>query len=235
MLVRRAADCEAEIVCFPEHWLGVETSERVSDLIEYVRDLARRFNITIIAGGLIEHLSDGIFVTAPVVDQCGRLVGRQKKIHLFGGEKAKATPGSEYQIFESDKVKFGVMVCYDAVFPETARIFALKGAEMLFVPSRILKTGIQPWHLYLTTRCLENRLPIVAANVVYPPRYLGHSIILDVKEDAKTGVVHPTALSTGGESFEAILSEVNIQTSRELREARLKERRPSTYGLLSEL
>lgn len=213
--------------------MGEETPNRVSNLIELMRDLARKFSTTIIAGGFFERLTDGIFVTAPIVDHHGRLMGRQRKVHLFGYEKSIAKPGSEYPIFESGNVKFGVIVCHDAVFPEVARIFALEGAEILFAPSRIMKAGIQPWHLYLTTRCLENRLPIVAANVLYPPRFLGHSIILDLSEDAKTGVVYPNVLSIGGESSGAIMGEVNIHAARRLRDARLKERKPSTYELLS--
>ena len=233
-LINKAVEGEAEFLCFPEHWLGEETPKSVSELIELMREQARRFNVTIIAGGFFEQLPDGIYVTAPVIDPNGHLVGRQRKIHLFGDEKAKAKPGSEHVVFDVNNLKFGVMVCYDTVFPEVARTFAIKGVEMVFVPSRILNAGTQPWHLYLMTRCLENRLPIVASNLVWPPRHSGHSMILDLRQDSESTVVYPNVLSTGEESFAAVVAEVNLDTARKLRESRLKERRPNTYRVLSE-
>jgi len=233
-LVSQAVGGGAEFLCFPEHWLGEETPDSISNMIELMKNLASRFGVTIITGGFYEELPDGTYVTAHVVDPQGRLVGRQKKIHLFGDEKAKAKPGSSYMIFDVQNVKFGVMICYDAVFPEVARVFALQGAEVVFVPSRILVAGTHPWHLYLLTRCLENRLPLVASNLVWPPRYLGRSIVLDLRQDAESKVVYPNVLKIGGESFEATVAEVDLEIAKIHRALRLSERRPSVYSLLSE-
>ena len=228
-LISEAVIREAKILCFPEHWLEEENQNAVLSTLDLMRKLARKFSVTIIAGGFYEELEDGTYVTAPVVDPCGHLVGRQRKVHLFGAEKARARPGSEYVLFDVDRVRFGVIVCYDAVFPEVARTFALKGAEILFVPSRILKAGNEPWSVYLSTRCLENRLPVVASNVVWPPRYSGHSMILGLRQDSDSKIVYPNPLATGGESPEALVADLDLETARKLRESRLAERRPIAY------
>lgn len=232
-LVKKAVSGGAEFLCFPEHWTREETPDSVSHIIELMKNLARRYKVTMVTGGFFEEFSEGTYVTAPVVDPQGRILGRQKKIHLFGAEKSRARPGSDYEIFNVDHVTFGVMVCYDAAFPEVARALAVKGVDMVFVPSRILAAGIQPWHLYLSARCLENRLPIVAPNLVWPPRYLGHSTIIDLRRDPESTIVYPNPLAIGGESPAVLVSELNLESARGLRESRLRERRPETYGLVT--
>ncbi|MEM3004444.1 MAG: carbon-nitrogen hydrolase family protein [Candidatus Bathyarchaeia archaeon] len=232
-LVERAAAAGADFLCFPEHWPREETENSVPKIIELMRELARRYGVTIIPGGFFEELQNGTYVTAPVVDPQGRILGRQKKIHLFGFEKSKAKPGFDIEVFSVQHVNFGVMICYDAAFPEVARVLALKGAEIVFVPSRISAAGIQPWHLYLSARCLENRLPMVAPNVVQPPRYVGYSIILDLKIEPESSVIYPDSL-VGGESPDVFVSDVDLQSARKLRISRLRERRPETYRLIAE-
>jgi predicted amidohydrolase len=86
--------------------------------------------------------------------------------------------------------------------------------------------------LYLSTRCLENRLPLVASNTVSSRRYSGRSVILVPKQDSDSKIVYSKALATGGESQEVLVANLDLETARNLRESRLAERRPSTYRLL---
>lgn len=231
-LTDKAVSNGAKFLCFPEHYLSQETEESVLNILELMRKQARKYNITIIAGGFYERLSDGIVVTAPVVNPQGQFIGRQEKIHLFGKEKAKAKPGSDYRIFNVGDVKFGVIICYDLVFPEVARILALKGADMIFVPSKIIETGIEPWHLYLSARCLENRFPLIGANLIWPPKYSGHSKIVDLQYDNQSNITITKAVAVGGESQEVLIADVNLKAAAELREKRIRERRPNTYRFL---
>ncbi|MGB6680646.1 MAG: carbon-nitrogen hydrolase family protein [Candidatus Bathyarchaeia archaeon] len=231
-LTDRAASNGAKFLCFPEHYLSEETEESVLNILELMKKQARKHSITIIVGGFYERLSDGIYVTSPVVNPQGQLIGRQEKIHLFGKEKDRAKPGSDYRIFNVGDVKFGIIICYDLVFPEVARILALKGADMVFVPSRIFETGIGPWHLYLSARCLENRVPLIGANLIWPPKYLGHSRIFDLQYDNQSDITITRAVAVGGESQEVLIADVNLKAAAELREKRFRERRPNTYRFL---
>jgi len=231
-LTDRAASNGAKFLCFPEHYLSEETEDSVLSILELMKKQARKHNITIIVGGFYERLSDGIYVTAPVVNPQGQLIGRQEKIHLFGKEKDRAKPGSDYRIFNVGDVKFGIIICYDLVFPEVARILALNGADMVFVPSRIIETGIEPWHLYLSARCLENRVPLIGANLIWPPKYIGHSKIFDLQYDHQSDITITRAVAVGGESQEVLIADVNLKAAAELREKRFRERRPNTYKFL---
>ena len=77
-----------------------------------------------------------------VYDADGSYLGKYRKTHIPDSpqyhEKFYFTPGDlGYPVF---KTKFGVIavgICWDEWFPEVARIFALKGAEVLFYPSAI--------------------------------------------------------------------------------------------------
>ena len=70
------------------------------------------------------------------------------------------------------------------VFPNVANILAKKGAQVLFSPSRIVRRGIIPWQMYVQVRSLENRIPILAANVENK-RFGGNSLIVDLSENNK--------------------------------------------------
>ena len=50
-------------------------------------------------------------------------------------------------------------------FQMVANTLVKKGAQVLFSPSRIVRRGIEPWQMYVQVRALENRIPILAANV----------------------------------------------------------------------
>ena len=44
-----------------------------------------------------------------------------------------------------------------------SRALARKGADIVFFPSKISKKGIEPWHMYVQVRALENRIPVRSA------------------------------------------------------------------------
>ena len=67
----------------------------------------------------------------------------------------------------------------------------------LFPPSRIVRRGIEPWQMYVQVRALENRVPILAANIENH-RFGGNSIIVDLSENNKVVTTKITRLN--GES-----------------------------------
>lgn len=44
-------------------------------------------------------------------------------------------PGDDFFVWNTDISKLGIMVCFDAQFPKSARLLALKGAEINMVPT----------------------------------------------------------------------------------------------------
>ena len=83
------------------------------------------------------------------------------------------------------------------VFPKVANTLVKKGAQVLLSPSRIVRRGIEPWQMYVQVRALENRVPILAANIENR-RFGGDSLVVDLTENNKVVTTKITKLN--GES-----------------------------------
>ena len=143
------------------------------------------------------------------------IVGVQEKIHPFDYERDRVTPGTEAKIFRVNGISFGVVICYDMVFPTVTRTLARKGAEIILAPSRIVKEGLTPWHMYVQVRALENRIPIVAANV-HNQKFGGRSMIVDLQLGRI--VTTDVRILDGGQCLATVdLDLVRYKTSRESR------------------
>ena len=61
---------------------------------------------------------------------------KQYKIHITPSEKKwwGVQSGNQIKVFDTDKGKVAILICYDAEFPELARIAVSKGAKILFIP-----------------------------------------------------------------------------------------------------
>ncbi|MEA2249538.1 MAG: hypothetical protein QOH46_4067 [Solirubrobacteraceae bacterium] len=88
-----------------------------------------------LAGGFCERDGDALFNTAVVVGPEGVLL-HYRKLQLFREEKHAFTPGDlGLPVVVTPLGTLGVCLCYDLRFPEIARILALKGAELICVPT----------------------------------------------------------------------------------------------------
>ena len=90
----------------------------------------------VVIGGFCEPAPDGgVYNSAVVVDGTGvRAVYR--KIHLWDTEKNFFTPGpAAPPIVETAYGRIAVVICYDLEFPELTRSVALRGADLLAVPT----------------------------------------------------------------------------------------------------
>ena len=179
----------------PEQWLK---NNHVSDwdfqFLEF-KKIAKDFGMTIIPGAFYETKKGKTSIVSPIIGPKGEIIGKQEKIHPFDYEKDNVKPGKEAKIFKT-ACKFGVVICYDMVFPKVANTLARKGAQILLSPSRIVKRGIEPWQMYVQVRALENRIPILAANVTNH-RFGGNSLIVDLAENNK--VVTTKIIKLSGE------------------------------------
>ncbi len=229
-LAKEAAEKEADIICLPEHWLPEKTIPASMSPIPGLQSLAEEYGVGVIGGAFYEMVKGQTHLSSPVIGSDGTLLGRQFKVHLFRFERKFAKPGNSYKIFQMKGYKIGVLVCYDVDFPEPSRIYALKGAELILCPSRIVKPGVTPWRQYLTVRSLENRIPIVAPNVYSPPWFEGYSSILSLKEDPRTRISHPQMASMPRQREGIVMEEIDLQLHNRLRRERFADRRPDTYN-----
>ncbi|HEX7400620.1 MAG TPA: nitrilase-related carbon-nitrogen hydrolase [candidate division Zixibacteria bacterium] len=85
-----------------------------------------------------------------------------RKLHLFDREKSWFTPGNkDLEVIDIGRARVGMMICFDWIFPEVARILTLKGAQIICHPSNLVLAYCQS---AMVTRCVENRVFAVTAN-----------------------------------------------------------------------
>ncbi len=117
-----------------------------------------------IVAGLAEHHGANAYNSAVLVGPEG-VVTCYRKVHLFSREKQWFTPGdTPFAVEDIGPAKVGVMICFDHLFPESARTLALKGAEIIAHPSNL----VMPVYAQVTmrARALENGVFTVTANRV---------------------------------------------------------------------
>jgi predicted amidohydrolase len=114
-----------------------------------------------LVAGFAEKESDQVFNSAALVGPDG-VVGVFRKVHLFSEEKRLFEPGDRgFPVFRAGGVPVGIMVCFDWIFPESARSLALGGAWIIAHPANLVLPFCQD---ALITRALENRVFIMSCN-----------------------------------------------------------------------
>lgn len=123
---------------------------------------ARRRRCVIVAG-LPERAGRRFYNSAVIVGPQG-LLGRYRKLHLFAEETRWFSPGDgDPAVLTVGSVRIGVMICFDWFFPETARVLALKGAELICHPANLVLPYCPE---AMRTRSIENRLFTATADRV---------------------------------------------------------------------
>jgi 5-aminopentanamidase len=89
----------------------------------------------VVVGGFAE-LDDGlVYNSVAVVDRTG-VIAVYRKTHLWDKEKLIFTPGLVVPpVVETSLGRLGVIICYDLEFPEMTRTLALRGADLIVVPT----------------------------------------------------------------------------------------------------
>lgn len=99
----------------------------------FVRIAAER-NVYIV-GCVAERDGVTLYDTAVLVGPEG-YIGRYRKTHLWNTEKLWFTPGNEgFAVYDTKIGRIGLLVCWDIWFPETARIVAQMGADIICIPT----------------------------------------------------------------------------------------------------
>jgi len=199
-LVREAHDKGAQIILIQELFASpyfckdqdakfFELAEPVdnSRVIRHMQSLARELDV-VLPVSFFERANKAYFNSLVVVDADGSIVSHYRKSHIPDGqgyqEKFYFSPGDTgFQVSKTRYATIGVAICWDQWFPETARVLALKGAEILFYPTAI---GSEPvsghdsrnhWRRAMQGHSAANMVPVVASNRI--GKEIGEACSLD--------------------------------------------------------
>lgn len=249
---REAAATGARVVIFPELTLtGYNYHEHaeIPPLAESVpgpatsavQKICQELDILALFG-LIE--SDGPeFYNSSVLIDPGGVAGIYRKIHLpyLGGDRF-LTPGNwPFTVCETRYGKLGWIICYDGGFPESARVLALQGAEMVALCTNWPDDPDSAFSREYVSRAraVENHVYYLAVNrvgVERGVRFLGRSLFVDC--DGST-------LAEGSTDQEEIIyADLDLERARARRIVfeegkyemdRMKQRRPEYYRPICEV
>lgn len=148
--VDSVAGYKSDFVLFPElfnaplmaefnHQSQAEAIRSLAYYTEILRDkfinYAITYNINIITGSMPLIRKGQLYNVGYLCRRDGS-IERYTKIHVTPNEVNAwgIVGGNKLKVFDTDAGKIGILVCYDVEFPELARLMALQGMEILFVP-----------------------------------------------------------------------------------------------------
>jgi beta-ureidopropionase len=254
-LIRKAGTGGAQLICLPE----LSTTFYFCNGVDYahfdlaepipgpsthrVAEAAKETGMVVILP-IFEKVAEGEFYnSAAVIGAKGELLGRYRKTMIPSShrpgvnyiEKFYFRPGNiPYPVFKTPwGIKIGVVICYDRHFPEAFRCLALKGADVIFVPTA---TGgfTQPlWELELKAHAFFNLLYTAGVNKVgaeigqVKGPFFGMSMLVNPKGEI---------VAKGGEQEELVCGEVDVRLIQSARREwwLYRDRRPELYSIIAQ-
>jgi len=207
--VKKAAKSGANIILIQElfsnlYFCQVEDYDKFelaedaenSRLIKHFQEVAKKYNV-VLPISFFEKSGPNYFNSLVMIDADGKNLGLYRKTHIPTGEcyeeKFYFSPGDTgFKVFNTKFGKVGVGICWDQWFPETARILALNGAEILLYPTAIgsepvlVRDSMPHWRNTMCGHAAANIIPVCASNRVGKEKagksemvFQGYSFIAD--------------------------------------------------------
>ena len=234
--IQEAVNKDAELIVIPELCTSGYNFKRKPDLesvaeivpsgpsTSLITKLARKKKITIVYG-IPERDEDKIYNSAVVVGPEGYM-GTYRKLHLFNQEKLLFTLGNRpLKVYDIGNYRIGPMICFDWFFPETTRILALQGADVICHSANLVLPYAQQ---VMPAYSITNRVFTITANRIGAElglRFTGRSQIT-----SPNGIV----LAKAKEKTEEILTaKIHIEAARKKTIGKynhiFNDRRPEMY------
>jgi predicted amidohydrolase len=251
---RTAATQGADIALFPEMWnIGygfaggdlerwrAQAVPRNGAFVQRFAALAAELGMAV-AITYLEAWPGAPRNTVTLFDRHGRETLTYAKVHTceFDQPEASLTPGEQFPVATLDTaggpVEVGAMICFDREFPESARILALNGAELILVPNACPMDDNRSGQL--RARAFEDMVAVALAN--YPASHDdcdGHSVAFHPCVYDGDGGSRDTRVVRAGEDEEVCPARFDLDEVREWRRIAVwgaAHRRPRSYGRLVE-
>ena len=190
-----------------------------------------------IVAGIDERDGDALYNSSVVIGPHG-YVGTFRKVHLWNKENLFFEPGNlGFPVFKTPIGRIGTFICYDGWFPESYRLCALQGADIVCVPTNWVPIPGQDENREAMANILamaaahSNSLFIAAADRIGTERqqpFIGQSIIVSYTGWPVGGPASP-------DKEEIIYADVNLSDARRKRNWNeynqvLRDRRTDLYN-----
>jgi predicted amidohydrolase len=246
-LIEEAAGQGAKLVVLPElanSGYVFESREEAFELAETVPDgetvrawaaAAKRHGLYLTAG-ICERDGEALYNSAVLIGPEGH-IGTFRKVHLWNEENLFFEPGNlGFPVFRTPLGRIAMIICYDGWFPESWRLCALQGADIVCVSTNWVPIpGQDPKreamaNILCMAAAHSNSIFVAAADRVGTERgqpFIGQSLIVSY-----TG--WPIAGPAGRQDEEIVLADCNLADARRKRNWNeynqvLRDRRSDLY------
>lgn len=166
-----------------------------------------------------------------MIDRNGELMGISKMVHIFQGEKFYeqdyySPSDNGFQVYDTDFGKVGIVICFDRHLPESIRTCALKGAEIIIIPTANTKgENLEMFEWEIRVQAMQNNVFIAMCNRVgkeFDMDFAGESLLVDPNGDLLVKMNDLEGLT---------VVEIDLSMVQKVRKARpfINLRRPESY------
>ena len=165
-----------------ESFMNDFEDENGGETIKIVCEIAKKYNVNIVAGTVITKKEDKLYNTCFAINRNGEILAKYDKIHLFnymgGTEGDRITAGDKEVVVEFDFAKVGLGICFDIRYPLHYKKLAKMGAELIVLPTawivppevyedkQNVKFARATWQAMNITRAYDNLLYCVSCNQI---------------------------------------------------------------------
>lgn len=254
-MMDQAANRGANVICFPE--VGFDRFFPQNRAVSEYFDLAEtipgsqtkllqkksaELGMVTIFSLLEEGMKGEYYDSAACIDADGELLGTTRMNHTFEGEnyneKFYYAPGNTlYPVYKTKYGNIGIAVCQDSWFPEVMRALALRGAEVIVVPTAESgEDDSYDWYfdalssIQGKSASIANGVFVGVANRTGREdnmRFFGSSYV--------TSPFGSIISKASRDEDEVLVTDIDLNQVREARRAfpLLRDRRPETYDILT--
>lgn len=181
---------EVDVILFPElfstgyfmdkEYLEKNAVSKEGDFLKIIRNCAFEHNVNIVMP-FLERDGEKIYNSVAIINRMGLLEGIKRKAINWKSELGyilEADIKDNLEVYDVDGFKIGVLICYEASFPELARVLANKGCEAILVPAYWNRNALHHWDVQLRARALDNNVYVIGVNGLIEDRSCGHTMMV---------------------------------------------------------
>jgi predicted amidohydrolase len=234
----RAAGDQVELLVCPEmvvtgYNISADAVQRLAEPADgpssqAIAALAREAGVAIVWGFAERDAGGQVFNAVQAVGADGVRLGVYRKTHLYGEldrSRFSASDGTP-TVFEFMGWRVGVLICYDVEFPEAVRGLALRGADLVVVPTANMRGFDVVPHLLVPARAYENQVFVAYANCCGPEAGIAYGGLSAVA--APDGRL----LAQADDGPALLVVDLELSQVRASPLPYLADRRPDTYAAL---
>ncbi|TSI08660.1 nitrilase-related carbon-nitrogen hydrolase [Lysinibacillus sp. BW-2-10] len=207
----------AQLIVLPELWsTGYHLSKesfmklqpKTKEIVERFCDMAKKYEVVLVVPFIDKQDAD-LFIALAVIEKTGEVLQVYHKSFLWNKEKLYFQPGElRFEPIQTSVGKLGTLICYDMEFPETSRILALAGAELIIIPSIFSFSSEKRWDVQLPARAVDNTVFVLGVNAVGENSF------------GKSKLIHPKGAivrEAARLKEEILLCDINLQDIKQVR------------------